>query len=127
MIDSTAVTNMLERWRDPVFEEAHQWVPAPLAARLTEMAEETQGRHIYYERLQVLLALASVARMTDPSTFPRDEPPSENEKQLGSVIGQAFHQGCNLADVALAAELAPDRVVEIGKRTIRRTGWLKRL
>ena len=107
MLDSTAMTDMLGRWRDPVFEETHERVPASLAVRLTEMAEETPGRQIYYERLHVLLALASVARMSDPSTFLRDEPPSDSEKRLGSVIGQAFHQGCNLADVALAAELPP--------------------
>ena len=121
------MTDMIERWRDPVFDETYQQVPAPLAARLTEMAEEIQARHIYYERLNVLLAVASVATMTDRSTFQPDEPPSDNEKQLGFVIGQAFHQGCKLADVALATELPPDRVVEIGKRTIRRTNWLKHL
>ena len=51
------------------------------------MAEGVRGRQIYHERLHVLLALASVARMTDPSTFQPDEPPSDDEKQLDSVIG----------------------------------------
>jgi hypothetical protein len=111
----------------PVFHETHQRVSAALAARLTQLANETQGRHIYYERLHALLALASVAARTDSSTFGVDEPPSDNEQELGSVIGQAFHQGCKLADVALAAQLPPDRVVEIGRRTIRRTKWLDRL
>jgi hypothetical protein len=52
---------------------------------------------------------------------------SATEKLLGSVFGQAFHQGLPLADVVLAAELPADQIVAIGKRTIRRTNWLKRL
>jgi hypothetical protein len=47
--------------------------------------------------------------------------------QVPTAFGQAFHQGCQLADVALAAGLSNDQVVAIGKRTIRRTGWLKRI
>jgi hypothetical protein len=121
------MAHQLDRWRDPVFDQTFEQVPVALGARLTEMADEIVGRHIYYERMHTLLALSSVVRRTDPSTFQPDEPPLQNEKELGSVIGQAFHQGCSLADVALAADLPPDRVVEIGKRTIRRTNWLKRL
>jgi hypothetical protein len=34
---------------------------------------------------------------------------------------------CSLADVSFAARLPTERVVAIGKRTFRRTGWLKRL
>lgn len=37
------------------------------------------------------------------------------------------HQGCSLADIALATRLPPDQVVAIGKRTIRRTKWLSRI
>jgi hypothetical protein len=43
------------------------------------------------------------------------------------VIGQAFHQGWPLADVAFAARIPADLIVAIGKRTIRRKGWLTRL
>ena len=121
------MTDMLNRWRDPVFDQTFQQVPVALAARLTEMADEITGRHIYYEQMHVLLAIASVARRLNPPTLQPDEPPSDNEKELGSVIGQALRQGCGLGDVALAAELPPERIVEIGKRTIRRTNWLKRL
>ena len=121
------MTEWLERWRDPVFDEPHGRVPVGLAARLTEMADQTSGRHIYYERMHALLALSSTARSTDPAQFEFDDAPTDDEKQLGSVIGQAFHRGCSLSDVALASGLAPEQVVAIGKRTIRRAGWLKRL
>ena len=43
------------------------------------------------------------------------------QRRLGFCIGQAFHQGCSLPDVALATGLAADQVIAIGKRTIRRT------
>jgi hypothetical protein len=121
------MSDVLEQWRDPIFNDRHRHVPAALASRLTDMADEPIARHIYYERLHALLALASVASYTDSAAFPTDDPPSDAEKQLGAVLGQAFHQGCQLADVALATGLPPERVVEIGKRTIRRTKWLKRL
>jgi hypothetical protein len=78
------------------------------------MAAEVQAR-IYYERKHVLLAVASAAERPKSSPSQPGGPPTDYEKQLGSVIGQAFHQGCSLADVALAAELPADRVVAIGK------------
>jgi hypothetical protein len=121
------MADLLEQWRDPVFNERHTQVPVALATRLTEMAEEIPRSKIYYERKHVLLAVAAAARKTDPATFAADGPPSDAEQELGTVLGQAFHQGCPLADVALAAGLHPDHVVAIGKRTIRRTGWLKHL
>jgi hypothetical protein len=120
------MTDLLEQWRDPVFNDRHKQVPAALASRLTDMADEIIGRHIYYERMHVLLAVAHTARITRPATFALDGQPSEAERQFGAVLGQAFHQGCQLADIALAAGLPPDQVVAIGKRTIRRTDWLKR-
>jgi len=48
-----------------------------------------------------------------------EAPPGEAERGLGRVLGQAFHQGCSIADAALATGLPPDQVVAIGKRTIR--------
>ncbi len=96
----------------------------------TEVAAEVPdphaGRRIYYERACCLTTLAHAARRTDPASFRLDEPPANAERALGRVLGQAFHQGCSLTDVALAAGLPPDRVVAIGKRTIRRTSWLSR-
>jgi hypothetical protein len=77
--------------------------------------------------MHALLALAATARNIDLTTFAPDEPPSDAEKILGSLIAQAFHEGCSLADVALAAGLPDEQVVAIGKRTIKRTGWLERL
>ena len=154
------MTEMLEQWRDPVFENPHQQVPARLADRLTELADQlTAGENvteaiaaaripdapddipatplrigalptslrIYYERLHALLAVAAIARHTDPATFGHEDPPTDAEKRFGSVLGQAFHEGCSLADVALAAGLPEAQVVAIGKRTIRRTNWLKQL
>jgi hypothetical protein len=64
------------------------------------------------------------ARRTDPASIRLDEPPAEAERDLGRVLGQAFHPGCSIADAALASGLPPDRVVAIGKRTIRGTKWL---
>jgi hypothetical protein len=114
-------------WRDPVFDERYEQIPNALASRLTAMADEISGRHIYYERMHALLAVAGITKITDVTAFDLDSAPSDAERQFGAVLGQAFHQGCQLPDVALAAGLAPDRVVAIGKRTIRRTNWLKRL
>jgi hypothetical protein len=154
------VDDLLERWRDPVFNDPHRNVPASLAARLIAMAGElTAGenvaeaianaripgspddlpvmplRHgalprrlrVYYERMYALFAVAACARSTKPATFRPGDPPSDAEKRFGSVIGQAFHQGCSLPDVALAADIPEDQIVAIGKRTIKRTGWLDRL
>ena len=151
---------LLELWRDPVFNDPHRSVPVSLAARLTEMADEiTAGENvteavakarildapedlgvaplrigalptsvrIFYERMHALLAVAAVAGTTKPATFPLELPPSEAEKRFGTVLGQAFHEGCSLADVALAAALPEERVVAIGKRTIKRSGWLGHL
>jgi hypothetical protein len=126
-----AVTDLLDQWRDPVWNERYRHIPARLVPRLTEMATELAhtdlGHRIYYERVHVLLAVAAIARLTDPAAIQPGSPPSDAEKRLGSVFGQAFHQGCPLADIALAAELPADQIVAIGKRTIRRTSWLKRL
>jgi hypothetical protein len=118
-------------WRSPVFGEKFHNVPAFLLPRLAEMASEVPnsdlGRRIYYERASVLIALAGFAMRTDTASFRFAEPPTDAERRLGLVIGQAFHEGCSLADITLAARIPPDLVIAIGKRTIRRTGWLRRL
>ena len=123
--------DVVKFWRSPVFKQKLYNVPAFLLPRLAEMAAEVPdthlGRRIYYERAYCLLGLASVARRTDPASFRLDEPPTNAEMDLGTVLGKAFHQGCSLADTALATGLPPDRVVAIGKRTIRRTTWLSRI
>jgi hypothetical protein len=125
------VTDLLDQWCDPVWDERYRQIPTRLVPRLTEMATELArtdlGHRIYYERVHVLLAVEAIARRTDPAAIQLGSPPSDAERRLGGVFGEAFHQGCSLADVALAAELPADRVVAIGKRTIRRTNWLKRL
>jgi len=110
-------------------DEARIRDPPPNLAAETPVhfAVLPKGMRIYYERLGSLLALAGIARGTNIASFDRGEPPARDEKLLGHVIGQAFHQGCSLADVALASGLDPEQVVAIGKRTIRRTKWLDRL
>jgi hypothetical protein len=123
---------LIKFWRSPVFREKFCDVPAFLLPRLAEMATEVTtefpdpqtGPRIYYERVHCLILLAGVARRTDPASFRLDEPPTNDERGLGRALGQAFHQGCSLADIALATGLPPDRVVAIGKRTIRGTKWL---
>jgi hypothetical protein len=145
------VSVVLAEWRDPIFDEKFEEIPAALAARLADMAAELtagedvataldqwrhvrrspgllpKGMRIYYERLGTLLALAWTARRVNAATFDGREPPSQVEKAVGRVIAQSFHQGCSLADVALASGLDPEQVIAIGKRTIRRTKWLDRL
>ena len=129
--ETEGVPDVIHFWRTPVFGIKLQRVPAFLLPRLAEMAAEVPdtdlGRRIYYERIHCLLVLSSVARDTDPAGFQLTEPPSVAERHLGEVLGQAFHQGCSLADIALATRLPPDRVIAIGKRTIRRTKWLSRI
>jgi hypothetical protein len=119
---------LIRSWRSPVFREKFSDVPAFLLPRLAEMATEVPdthlGRRIYYERAHCLIVLASIARRTEPTSFRLTEPPGNAERDLGRALGGAFHQGCSLADIALATRLPPDRVVAIGKRTIRRTKWL---
>jgi len=93
----------------------------------TELADTHLGRRIYYERAHCLAVLVSITRETDPASFSRDEPPTNAEREFGTALGQAFHQGCSLADIGLATGLPPDQVVAIRKRTIRRTEWLNRI
>ncbi len=118
-------------WRTPVLGVKLRQVPAFLPPRLAEMATELPdtdvGRRIYYERIHCLLVLARIARRTDPGAFQLTEPPTDAERHLGTALGQAFHQGCSLADVAFATRLSAERVVAIGKRTIRHTKWLSRI
>ena len=82
---------------------------------------------VFYERMHALFAVQAIARSTKPATFALEDPPSEAEKRFGSALGQAFHEGCSLADVALAAALPEGRIVAIGTRTIRRRAWLDHL
>jgi hypothetical protein len=119
------------QWRSPAYRlrklrgGSFSNVPAFLLPRLAEMATEVPnthlGRRIYYERVHCLIVLAYIARRTDPASFHLTELPTNAERDLGAALGQAFHQGCSLADIALATGLPPDRVVAIGRRTIRRT------
>ena len=122
---------LIKFWRAPVFREKFYNIPVFLLPRLSQLATEVPstdlGRRIYYERAHALLAVADVARSTKPAAFDLDEPPSATEREFGFVLGQAFHEGCSLADVSFAARLPSELVVTIGKRTIRRTEWLKRL
>ena len=135
LAEAGPVPELIKFWRSPVFREKFYDVPAFLLPRLAEMATEVAaevpdphtGRRIYYERACCLTTLAHVARRTDPASFRLDEPPANAERALGRVLGQAFHQGCSLADIALATGQPPDRVVAIGKRTIRRTKWLSQI
>jgi hypothetical protein len=131
LAETGGTPELVKFWRSPVFKEKFSNVPVFLLPRLTRMASEVPdtptGRRIYYERVNCLIVLASVARRTDPASICLDEPPAEAERDLGRVLGQAFHQGCSIADAALASGLPPDRVVAIGKRTIRGTKWLSRM
>ena len=129
--DARGPEDLIRFWRTPVFNEKLCQVPAFLLPRLAEMAAEVpptdRGRRIYYERIHCLLVLARTTRRPDPAAFNLAELPTDAERHLGAALGQAFHQGCSLADVAFATGLSAERVVAIGKRTIRGTGWLRRI
>jgi len=131
LVETEDGPDLIEFWRSPVFRLKFYNVPTFLLPRLSEMAEEHPttdfGRTAYYERVHCLLVLASISKGTDPASFSLKEPPTDAERELGLALGQAFHKGCKLADVALVTRLPPDQVVAIGKRTIRRTEWLKRI
>lgn len=129
--DGVTAADVVPLWELPRFGDKIARVPVFLVARLTEMAGELPGTHldhrIYYERVHALLVIASTARQTNPAAFDLGEPPTGGERDFGFTLGQAFHQGISLADVCFAAKLPAERVVAIGKRTIRRKEWLKRL
>ena len=126
-----ASTELIPVWRLPIFGDKIHRTPAFLVPRLTEMANELPGtdldRRIYYERVYALLAIASTTRGKNRAGFNLDEPPSDAERRFGAVLGQAFHQGCSLDDVAFAAGLSPEHIIAVGKRAIRGTSWLKRI
>jgi hypothetical protein len=151
------MTGTLE-WRDPVFNNPYEHITPELAARLTEIAEqitsdETVAQALadgripraagnvpvfpqrfrglpaslvdYNERLRALAAVAAIAHTTDLGSY---DPPPGTKSHVGFVLGQAFHQGCPLADVALAAGLPAEQVTAIAKRTIPgATSWLDQL
>jgi hypothetical protein len=150
------MADMLE-WRDPVFNNPYEHITTQLGARLTEIAEEiiadetiaqafADGRipratgnvpvfpqrisglpdHLvdYNERLRALTAVATIANTTDLANY---DPTADTKPHVGFVLGQAFHQGCPLADVALAAGLPADQLIAIAKRTIPSAPWLDQL
>jgi hypothetical protein len=131
LADTEGAPEVIPFWRTPVFKIKLYRVPAFLLPRLAEMAQEVPatdlGKRIYHERINCLLALASAARDTDPAGFSITGPPTDAERRLGAVLGQAFHQGCSLADIAFATRLPSDRVLAIGKRTIVGGEWLSRI
>jgi hypothetical protein len=55
------------------------------------------------------------------------ESPSPAEQSLGQALSYAFYKECSLADIVLASGLSVEQVVAIGKRTIRRRKWLRKL
>jgi hypothetical protein len=149
------MTDMLE-WRDPVFNNPYEHITPQLAARLTEIAEEIMADNTvaqaladgripratgnepvfpqrfsglpaslvaYNERLRTLAAVATIANTIDLANY---DPPANGKSHVGFVLGQAFHQGCSLADVALAAGLPAEQVIAIAKRTIP-GAWLGQL
>src|SRR5258708_29157997 len=129
--NASGEAELIQMWRFPNFGDKTRRVPAFMVPRLTEMANELPGtdldRRIYYERVHALLAVAPATGGKDRAGFNLDEPPSDAGKDFGAILGQAFHQGCSLADVAFAARLPPEHIIAVGKRTIRRTNWLKRI
>jgi hypothetical protein len=151
------VTDVLERWRDPVFNNPYEHVTPQLAERLTEMSEDTMADEnvaqalahglipratgnvpvfpqrvrglpaslvVYNERVGALARIASAAKTTDLANY---NPPTDAKSHVGFVLGHAFHQGCSLEDVAIAAQVPAEQVIAIAQRTIPGTSWLERL
>lgn len=131
LLEAEGGPELIKFWRSPVFAEKFYNVPAFLLPRLSELATEVSsaggGRGTYYARVHCLMKLASIAKEADPASFPPTGPPTHAERDLGHAIGEAFYHGCSVQDVALAIGLPADQIVAVGKRTIRRTGWLSRI
>jgi hypothetical protein len=129
--EAAAGLEMLSVWQTPVLDVEIRYVPVFLLPRLAEMAAEVPdtslGRKIYCHRAQCLAVLARVAQRADAAAFRAAEPPSPAEQRVGSALSNAFYQECSLADIMLASGLSAEQVVAIGKRTIRRRKWLRKL
>ena len=122
---------VLSVWQTPVSNVQIWHVPVFLLPRLAEMATEVPGtslgRKIYSRRAQCLAVLARSAQRTDLAAFRLAEPPSPAERHLGVALSHALNQECPLAHIMLASRLSAEQVVAIGKRTIRRRKWLRKL
>jgi hypothetical protein len=129
--EGAAGLEVLSVWQAPVADVQIRYVPVFLLPRLAEMASEVPGtslgRKVYCHQAQCLTLLASAARRADVAAFRLAEPLSLAEQVLGSALSSAFYQECSLADIMLASGLSAGQVVAIGKRTIRRRKWLRKL
>lgn len=114
----------------PVLTADRMVVPPALERRLAEMERELgddeRGRRIYIDRMSSLMRL-TFAQACGADKFDLSAPPTDAEREFGASIGDALHQGNRLEDLALASGLSAERLVAIGKRTIRRRGWLRRI
>jgi hypothetical protein len=138
----------LSQWRDPIFNNPYEHISSRLAARLTQIAEETMvedaaaqalaaGRipratgnvPVFPQRIgdlpnrlvvynERLRALAAVATVANTTDLANYDPPTDAKSHVGFVLGHALRQGCSLADIALAAGLGPEQIIAIAKRTI---------
>jgi hypothetical protein len=141
------MTDMLERWRDPIFNNPYQHIPARLAARLTELAAQTTASEdvaqaladgriprstgavpVFPQRFtdlptslllynEQLQALVALAAEAT-TTDANYEPPADTKSPIGFTLGEALGSGCALADVATAAGLTPGQIIALAKRTI---------
>lgn len=130
-VDAGGPADLFPFWRTPVFKTDLRQVPACSLPPTGDDCRRDPGHRSGPPHLlragHCLLVLAHVARESSPGAFQFTEPPTDAERHLGAVLGQAFHQGCSLTGIALATGIPADRVVAIGKRTIRRSKWLSRI
>jgi hypothetical protein len=142
------MTDMLEQWRDPVFNNPYQQVPCQLVSRLVEMAEEIKldanvavaqatnripravgNMPVFPQRIgglpsnlliynERIQALVAVAALARATDLASSQSPGDAKSHVGFVFGRAFGLGCSTADIAIAAGLTPEQVVTIARGTI---------
>ena len=129
--EAAAGLDMVSVWQAPVSGVEIRYVPVFLLPRLAEMAAEVPdtslGRKIYRHQAHCLAGVAYAAQHADVTAFGLAEPLSPAEQHLGFALRTAFYQECSLADIMLASGLSAEQVIAIGKRTIRRRKWLRKL
>lgn len=109
----------LVKWKDPLFGGEYPDVPVDLARRLDELYVESsterlpRGRHVFYEQMHSLLAVAGTAR--------REREGVRNLWSLDAVIRQALSERCEPGDIALASGMRVGEIEELTRSPERPT------
>jgi hypothetical protein len=116
-------------WTEPAIDVTFDDVTPVLRERLDALSRaHAAGRlpkHRLYEQVHALWVVERVVAEADPNGFDLDAPPGPAERRFGMALAQAMHEGLSLDDIGAVAGTDRERLIAVGKRTIRRTGWLK--